>query len=130
MSVVGLVLGWLLETLFGLLTLTMALMRNWLRAIPLLAATLIVLPPVRALIEQQVGVTSPLLAVGLLVAVSWRPLPCSVPSANRRPSTAVDLVGDAGRSEYGNLDNRMRDGQDEAELHAGIMDQLGVVQAC
>jgi hypothetical protein len=130
MNVVGLVLGWLLEILFGLLTLSMALMRNWLQAIPLLAAMLIVLPPVSALIEQQTGVTPPLVAVGLLVAVRWRPLPCSVPSTNRRPSTAIDLVGDAGRSEYGSLDNRMRDGQDEAELHAEIMDQLGVVQAC
>jgi len=35
MNVVGLVLGWLLGILFGLLTLSMALMRNWLQAIPL-----------------------------------------------------------------------------------------------
>ena len=51
MNVVGLVLGWLLGILLGLLTLPMALMRNWLQAIPLLAATLIVLLPVRALME-------------------------------------------------------------------------------
>jgi pimeloyl-ACP methyl ester carboxylesterase len=42
---------------------------------------------------------------------------------------AIDLIGDAGRSEYDSLDNRMRDGQDEAELYAEISDQLGVGQA-
>ena len=67
MNVVGLALGWLLGILFGLLTLSMVLMRNWLQAIPLLAATLIVLPPVRAFIELQTGVTLSLLVVGLLV---------------------------------------------------------------
>lgn len=205
MNVVGLVLGWLLGILFGLLTLSMALMRNWLQAIPLLAATLIVLPPVRALIEQQTGVTLSFLVVGLLVAVllaafallgsinkptsiykspqvkarfmeiydakmkEW-PVPyeslyvdtsygqvhviisgpedappmlllhaSGVPAwswkynveqlSQRYRTYAIDLIGDAGRSEYDSLDNRMRDGQDEAELYAEITDQLGVVQA-
>jgi pimeloyl-ACP methyl ester carboxylesterase len=206
MNVVGLVLGWLLGILFGLLTLSMALMRNWLQAIPLLAATLIVLPPVRALIEQQTGVTLSFLVVGLLVAVllaafallgsinkptsiykspqvkarfmeiydakmkEW-PVPyeslyvdtsygqvhviisgpedappmlllhaSGVPAwswkynveelGQRYRTYAIDLIGDAGRSEYDSLDNRMRNGQDEAELYAEITDQLGVVQAC
>jgi pimeloyl-ACP methyl ester carboxylesterase len=205
MNVVGLVLGWLLGILFGLLTLSMALMRNWLQAIPLLAATLIVLPPVGALIEQQTGVTLSFLVVGLLVAVllaafallgsinkptsiykspqvkarfmeiydgkmkEW-PVPyeslyvdtsygqvhvivsgpedappmlllhaSGVPAwswkynvehlSQRYRTYAVDLIGDAGRSEYDSLDNRMRDGQDEAELYAEISDQLGVGQA-
>jgi len=205
MNVVGLVLGWLLGILFGLLTLSMALMRNWLQAIPLLAATLIVLPPVRALIEQQTGVTLSLLVVGLLVAVllvafallgsinkptsiykspqvkarfmeiydakmkEW-PVPyeslyvdtsygqvhviisgpedappmlllhaSGVPAWSWKYNVeqlsqcyrtyAIDLIGDAGRSEYDSLDNRMRDGQDEAELYAEISDQLGVGQA-
>lgn len=205
MNVVGLVLGWLLGILFGLLTLSMALMRNWLQAIPLLAATLIVLPPVRALIEQQTGVTLSFLVVGLLVAVllaafallgsinkptsiykspqvkarfmeiydakmkEW-PVPyeslyvdtsygqvhviisgpedappmlllhaSGVPAWSWKYNVeqlsqcyrtyAIDLIGDAGRSEYDSLDNRMRDGQDEAELYAEISDQLGVVQA-
>jgi pimeloyl-ACP methyl ester carboxylesterase/small basic protein len=205
MNVVGLVLGWLLGILFGLLTLSMALMRNWLQAIPLLAATLIVLPPVRALIEQQTGVTLSFLVVGLLVAVllaafallgsinkptsiykspqvkarfmeiydakmkEW-PVPyeslyvdtsygqvhvivsgpedappmlllhaSGVPAWSWKYNVeqlsqcyrtyAIDLVGDAGRSEYHSLDNRMRDGRDEAELYAEISDQLGVGQA-
>lgn len=205
MNVVGLVLGWLLGILFGLLTLSMALMRNWLQAIPLLAATLIVLPPVRALIKQQTGVTLSLLAIGLLVAVllaafallgsinkptsiykspqvkarfmeiydakmkEW-PVPyeslyvdtsygqvhviisgledappmlllhaSGVPAWSWKYNVgqlsqcyrtyAIDLIGDAGRSEYDSLDNRVRDGQDEAELYAEITDQLGVGQA-
>jgi pimeloyl-ACP methyl ester carboxylesterase len=42
---------------------------------------------------------------------------------------AIDLIGDAGRSEYDNLDNRMEDGQDQAELYTEITDQLGVDKA-
>jgi pimeloyl-ACP methyl ester carboxylesterase len=204
-NVVGLVLGWLLGILFGLLTLSMALMRNWLQAIPVLAATLIVLPPVRAFIEPKTGVTLSLPVVGLLVAVllaafvllgsinkttsiyksaqvkarfmeiydakmkewpvpyeslhvdtsygrvhvivsgpedappmlllhasgvpawSWK---CNVEELSQCYRTyAIDLIGDAGRSEYDSLDNRMQDGQDEAELYAEITDRLGVVQA-
>ena len=205
MNVVGLVLGWLLGILFGLLTLSMVLMRNWLQAIPLLAATLIVLPPVRALIEQLTAVTFSLPVVGLLVVVllavfvllgssskpksiynspqvkaqfqeiydaklkEW-PVPyeshylatsygqvhvivsgpedappmlllhaSGVPAwswmynveelSQRYHTYAIDLIGDAGRSEYESLDNRMRDGQDEAELYAEIADQLGIARA-
>jgi pimeloyl-ACP methyl ester carboxylesterase len=69
MNIVGLVLGWLWRILFGLLTLSMVLMGNRLRAIPLLAAALLVLPPVRALVEQLTGVTLSLPLVGLLVVV-------------------------------------------------------------
>ena len=54
----------------------------------------------------------------------------NVEELSRRYRTyAIDLIGDAGRSEYDSLDNRMRDGQDEAELYAEITDQLGVGQA-
>jgi pimeloyl-ACP methyl ester carboxylesterase len=42
---------------------------------------------------------------------------------------AIDLISDAGRSEYASLDHRMEDGQDEAELYAEIADQLGVERA-
>jgi pimeloyl-ACP methyl ester carboxylesterase len=205
MSTVGLVLGWLLGILFGLLTLSMVLMRNWLQAIPLLAATLIVLPPVGALLAQQFGVALSLPVVVLLVIVllvafvllgsvnkptsiykspqvkaqfmdiydakmkEW-PVPyeslyvdtsygrvhaivsgpedappmlllhaSGVPAwswmynaeelSQRYRIYAIDLIGDAGRSEYDSLDNRMRDGQDEAELYAEIADQLGIGQA-
>jgi pimeloyl-ACP methyl ester carboxylesterase len=205
MNVVGLVLGWLLGILFGLLTLSMVLMRNWLQAIPLLAATVLVLPPARALIEQQAGITLSFPIIGLLVVVllaafillgsinkptsiykspqvkaqfmeiydakmkEW-PVPyeslfvdtsyghvhvivsgpedappmlllhaSGVPAwswmynveelSQRYRTYAVDLIGDAGKSEYDSLDNRMQDGQDEAELYAEITEQLGVGQA-
>ena len=60
-------------------------------------------------------------------AWSWK---YNVEELSQRYRTyAIDLIGDAGRSEYESLDNRMQDGQDEAELYAEITDQLGVVQA-
>ncbi len=42
---------------------------------------------------------------------------------------AIDLIGDAGRSEYDSLENRMHDGQDQANLYTEITDQLGVEKA-
>ena len=42
---------------------------------------------------------------------------------------AIDLIGDAGQSEYDSLDHRMEDGQDQAELYTEITDQLGVEKA-
>jgi pimeloyl-ACP methyl ester carboxylesterase len=42
---------------------------------------------------------------------------------------AIDLIGDAGKSEFANLDNIMRNGRDQAELYAQIADQLGVGKA-
>jgi pimeloyl-ACP methyl ester carboxylesterase len=42
---------------------------------------------------------------------------------------AIDLVGDAGRSEYDSLDHLMDDGRDQAELYTEITNQLGVEKA-
>jgi pimeloyl-ACP methyl ester carboxylesterase len=205
MHVVGLVLSWFFGILFGLLTLSMFLMGNRLRAILLLGATLLLIPPVRGLLETLAGATLSLPVVGLLVvgllgafvllgsvnkptsiyksarvkaqfmeiydakmakwpvthesvyvdtsygrvhvivsgpddaapmlllhasgvpAWSWR---YNVEELSQRFRTyAIDLIGDAGRSEYDSLSNRMRDGQDEAELYAEIADQLGVGEA-
>lgn len=42
---------------------------------------------------------------------------------------AIDLIGDAGKSEYADLDNVMKTGRDQAELYAEITQQLGVAQA-
>lgn len=39
---------------------------------------------------------------------------------------AVDTIGDAGKSEYANLENVMRDGRDQAELYTEITEKLGV----
>ncbi|MEZ5417074.1 MAG: alpha/beta fold hydrolase [Vicinamibacterales bacterium] len=42
---------------------------------------------------------------------------------------AVDLIGDAGRSEYDTQDHVLRSGQDEADLYASIADRLGLDRA-
>jgi pimeloyl-ACP methyl ester carboxylesterase len=42
---------------------------------------------------------------------------------------AIDLIGDAGKSEFASLDHIMEDGQDQAELYAEITDKLGVDKA-
>lgn len=39
---------------------------------------------------------------------------------------AIDLIGDAGRSEFRNLDTTLRTGRDQADLYAGIADSLGI----
>jgi len=42
---------------------------------------------------------------------------------------AIDLIGDAGKSEFASLDNIMKDGRDQAELNNEIMDKLAVEKA-
>lgn len=42
---------------------------------------------------------------------------------------AIDLIGDAGRSEYASLDHVMHTGRDQADLYAAIMDSLGIAEA-
>lgn len=42
---------------------------------------------------------------------------------------AIDLIGDAGRSEYASLDDVMRTGRDQADLYAALMDGLGIGRA-
>jgi pimeloyl-ACP methyl ester carboxylesterase len=39
---------------------------------------------------------------------------------------AIDLIGDAGKSEYADLSNVMRSGADQAALYETIMDRLGI----
>lgn len=39
---------------------------------------------------------------------------------------AIDLIGDAGKSEYADLSHVMRTREDQAELYDDIMDQLGI----
>jgi pimeloyl-ACP methyl ester carboxylesterase len=205
MQTVFLVLSWLFAVVFGLLTLSMILMGNWLQATALLGIVLLLLPPVRTLIHNRIGESlSPwvyaISIVGLLAIFGglgsmnkptssyksaqvkarftqmydakmegW-PVPYesvyvdtsygkvhvivsgpedappmlllhasgvpawswmyNVEELSRHYRTyAIDLIGDAGRSEYYSLDNRMRDGQDQAELYTEITDQLGVGRA-
>jgi pimeloyl-ACP methyl ester carboxylesterase len=42
---------------------------------------------------------------------------------------AIDLIGDAGRSEFKSLDHVFRSGRDQADLYAEIADSLGVSSA-
>jgi pimeloyl-ACP methyl ester carboxylesterase len=42
---------------------------------------------------------------------------------------AIDLIGDAGKSEYADMGHVMKNGQDQADLYAEIADQLGVETA-
>ncbi|MBN1350905.1 alpha/beta hydrolase [candidate division KSB1 bacterium] len=42
---------------------------------------------------------------------------------------AIDLIGDAGKSEFASLDNIMKTGKDQADLYAEIADKLGVGKA-
>jgi pimeloyl-ACP methyl ester carboxylesterase len=42
---------------------------------------------------------------------------------------AIDLIGDAGKSEFTALDHIMEDGKDQAELYTEITDKLGVEKA-
>jgi pimeloyl-ACP methyl ester carboxylesterase len=205
MQYVCLVLSWLFAILFGLLTLSMVLMGNLLRAVPLLAIVLLLLPPVRTLIHSQAGsplspwvyVLAIVVLLGVFVGLGSINKPTSIyKSAQVRSrfaeiydakmaewpvayesvyvdtsygtvhviasgpedappmlllhasgipawswtynvealsqhyrTYAIDLIGDAGRSEYQSLDHLMQDGQDQAELYAEIMDQLAVERA-
>jgi pimeloyl-ACP methyl ester carboxylesterase len=42
---------------------------------------------------------------------------------------AIDLIGDAGKSEFDSLDHIMKDGRDQAALYAEIADKLGIEKA-
>jgi pimeloyl-ACP methyl ester carboxylesterase len=205
MQILGLVFSLFFALLFGLLTLSMILTGNPLQALPLLAAALLLLPPIRALVHNRIGrplspwvyVLSVIVLLGAFVALGSINKPTSlykspqikaqfmeiydakmaewpVPSESIYLDTsygtvhviasgpqdappmlllhasgipawswtynaealsahyrtyAIDLIADAGRSEYDSLDHRMQDGKDEADLYAEIMDQLGVQRA-
>jgi pimeloyl-ACP methyl ester carboxylesterase len=69
-------LSWFFSIIFGLLTLSMLLTRNWLQAIALFGVVLVLLPPVRALATGLVGRSIPwwmwiISIVVLLVAFVW-----------------------------------------------------------
>lgn len=59
MKYVSLVLSWLFSILFGLFTISMFLMGNWLQAIALLGVVLALLPPVRTLAHRLTGRSIP-----------------------------------------------------------------------
>ncbi|UCF98397.1 MAG: alpha/beta fold hydrolase, partial [Spirochaetaceae bacterium] len=58
---------------------------------------------------------------------SWK---YNVEELNERYRTyAIDLIGDAGKSEYASLQHIMKTGRDQAELYTEITDKLGVGKA-
>jgi len=205
MVYVWMVLGWLFALFFGLFTVSMLLLKNWLNAFVLILLVLLCLPPVNALMKAKLGLTiHPLLRVVLIGGLlflfiklltggevtsiystpevkqqvyasydekmeEW-PVPYEdvfldtqygvvhviVSGPEDAPALmllhasgvaswswksniqalaphyrvyAIDLVGDAGKSEYASLEHIMQTGQDQAELYAEIMDKLGIEQA-
>lgn len=65
MSLIGMIFGWLFAVVFGILTLSMVLLSNWLQAGLLLIVVLLCLPPVSTLIENRYERTiHPLLRIG------------------------------------------------------------------
>ena len=68
MNTVWLVLGWVFAVIFGLLTVSMLLLHNWLEALVLFLVMLLCLPPVTTFLQDQFGLfIHPLLRV-LLIA--------------------------------------------------------------
>jgi pimeloyl-ACP methyl ester carboxylesterase len=205
MNIVGLVLSWFFGVIFGVLTVSFFLMGNWPQGLVLLGLTLVLLPPVRTLLQHWVGQSIPwwgwlgsfivLLVVFMVVGNLNRPTslykspeikarfmeiydekmkewpvpyedifvdtsygkvhviasgPEDAPPllllhasgvagwswkynveelSQHYRTYAIDLIGDAGKSEFTSLDHIMRDGQDQAELYTEITDKLGVDKA-
>jgi len=55
MALVGAIFGWIFAILFGLLTISMIMLRNWPHALVLFLIVLLCLPPVSGLIKSQFG---------------------------------------------------------------------------
>jgi pimeloyl-ACP methyl ester carboxylesterase len=205
MTYVWLILGWIFSIIFGFLTVSMVLMKNWLAALALFLVVLLCLPPVSAMLIRRFDFSiHPLLRgvliVGLLFVfvrlltggtatsiyaspqvearfmqiydekmTGW-PVPYDDVFVDTRygkvhviesgpqdappllflhasgvsgwswkfnvadfsksfRTYAIDLIGDAGKSEYADLQNVMKTGQDQADLYAEICDRLGVEKA-
>jgi pimeloyl-ACP methyl ester carboxylesterase len=67
MTYVWLTLGWVFTILFGLLTISMLLLNNWLHALVLFLVVLLCLPPVNSLIDNQFGWSIHPLLRGVLI---------------------------------------------------------------
>jgi pimeloyl-ACP methyl ester carboxylesterase len=205
LTYVWLILGWVFSVIFGVLTLSMLLMNNWLPAAVLLLVVLLALPPLSSLIKARFNWPVSLVLRFVLIAVllflfarlltggerasiynspqvearfmeiydekmkdwpvphedvfidtkygrvhvivsgpedappmlllhasgvagwSWKH---NVGQLSREYRTyAIDLIGDAGKSEYVSLENIMKTGRDQAELYKEITDKLGAGKA-
>lgn len=205
MATIGLILGWTFGILFGLLTISMLLLKNWLQAQVSFLLVLLFLPPVSSLIQNRfdwsiysvlrfgliaillfvfvrlllgtkvtsiykspqvkaqfmkiydekmagwpvpyedvyvdtqygkvhVVVSGPQDAPALMLlhasgvsSWSWK---YNVAELNQHYRTyAIDLIGDAGKSEFTSLEHIMKDGRDQATLYTEIADKLGIEKA-
>ena len=205
MSTVWLISGWFFAILLGALTVSMLLLKNWPHALVMFLVSLLVFPPVSALVSVRFGWNIPPLLRGVLIVVllfvfirlvlggqvdsiykspqvkagftaiydekmgdwpvpyedifvetsygkvhviasglegappllllhasgvaswSWRFNAAALGKAYRL--YAIDLIGDAGKSELRSLDRILKNGRDQAELYAEISGQLGVEKA-
>ena len=205
MATIAVFFGWFFAIFFGLITISMLMLKNWARAFVLLFVTLLCLPPLNGWIKAQFSWTiHPLirlvLIAGLLFIFSRLLLVTKITSIYKSPKVearfqeiydqkmtewptpyediyldtqygkvhviasgpkfappmlllhasavsgwswkynveeiskhyrtyAIDLIGDAGKSEFTNLDRIMKDGRDQAVLYAEIADMLEVGKA-
>ena len=206
MAIAGSIVGWIFALLFGLLTVSMLMLKNWLHALVTTIVVLLCAPPVSALMVNRFGLTlHPLLRLGLILAclflLSRLLLGAEIKSIYKSPQVrarfmeiydekmkewpvpyedlyidtqfgvvhvivsgsedappmlllhasavsswswkhnvgglcqhyrtyAIDLIGDAGKSEFSNLKEVMKDGKDQADLYKEITEKLGVETAC
>ncbi len=205
MTTIWLILGWLFAILFGLLTISMLLLKNWLNSLIAFLLVLLTLPPISSFIQNRYDwaihpVLRLILIAGLLVVFVRLLLGAKITSIYKSPQVkarfleiydekmtdwpvpyedvvvetqygkvhvlasgpddapamlllhasgisswswkynlgdlnqyyrtyAVDLIGEAGKSEFASLENIMKNGQDQAALYAEIADKLGVGKA-
>ncbi len=69
MSIVWIVFGWIFALIFGLLTVSMLLLHNWLHALTLFLVVLLCLPPVNSLLKNSFNFTMHPLLRGVLIVV-------------------------------------------------------------
>ncbi len=69
MSVVWIVLGWIFAIIFGLVTVSMLLLHNWLHALALFLVVLLCLPPVNPLLQNRFDLAIHPLLRGALIIV-------------------------------------------------------------
>jgi len=205
MSNFWLILGWFFTIVFGLLLISMLLIKNWLNALVLFLLVLLVFPPFNSFIKNQIGwsihpVLRLALIAGLLLIFGRLLLGSDATSIYKSPQVeaqfmelyngkmeewpvsyediyidtqygkvhviasgpqdappmlllhasgvsgwswkynvealsqdyrtyAIDLIGDAGKSEFSSLDHIMKDGSDQAKLYGEISNKLGIEQA-
>jgi pimeloyl-ACP methyl ester carboxylesterase len=205
MIIVLSILGWIFAIIFGLLTISMVMLHNWLQAIITFLLVILCLPPVYSLLENRFDFSiHPLLHAGLIVGLFlvfvWLLLSGNATSIYKSPEAkaqlmsiydekmrewpipyedvyidtdygkvnvivsgpedappmlllhasgvagwswkynvealsqdfhtyAIDLIGDAGKSELNSREHFMKTREDQADLYADITNKLGIEKA-